>query len=315
MMVVEPHASTRTVRYTQGTGKAHASYLGAEKFKEVLEAGSNGQISVEIYPDGQFADEANSIQLMRSGALEFGNFSSSLVASALKVPELQAWSLPFLYDDAQSAYRAWASDVAKDSYAALEKSGIKWLGCFDQGFRQLSTSQAVNKVEDLQGLKVRTPNGEVYVNTWKALGAVPGPMAFGELYSALQTGAMDATELPIQVVASGKFYEVQKSVALINYLNDPNCISVSTKFFESLSPELQKAVEDAADAAVKAQHDASVESFETSLKEVTDAGLTVTTPDLEPFRDAVASVYESFYASTGDDGRKLVESIRQAAKE
>jgi tripartite ATP-independent transporter DctP family solute receptor len=291
------------------TSEAHPYYPGAVKFKEVVEAESKGQILVQVFANAQIGDEAAGLQLLRSGTLQFAQQSSSLASSASNELKLQAWSLPFLYPDAEAAYRAWDSDLAVKSYAALEKSGFKCLTRWDAGFRQLSTNRPVNSVNDVRGLKVRTPDGAMYVSTWKALGAVPTPMAFTELYTALQTGVVDGTELPVQVFSSSKFYEVQKSYAVINYMNDPICFSVSLKFFNGLSPELQQAVMKAAQASAVANRQAARASFEKALEQVKGAGVKITRPDTEPFRKAVAPIYEEFYKKIGDEARAIVNGI------
>jgi TRAP-type transport system periplasmic protein len=169
-------------------------------------------------------------------------------------------------------------------------------------------------VEDVRGLKVRTPNGTIYIDTWKALGAVPTPMAFTELYTALQTGVVDATELPLQTFQAAKFAEVQKNVAVLNYMNDPICFSVSNKFFTGLRPELQQAVAKALKDATGVERDAVTSSFKSSADAVKAAGVKFSEPDTEPFRKAVAPVYESYFKTNGEEGRKLVDTISAVAK-
>lgn len=303
-----------STRLSIATNEAHPYYPGAVKFKEVLEAESKGQIKVQIFANASAGDEAASLQLIRSGGLQFSQHSSSLSSSASNEPLLQGWSLPFLYPNAEAAHRAWDSALADKSYAAYEKSGFKCLVRWDAGFRQLSSSRPVNAVADLRNLKVRTPDGAVYIGTWKALGATPTPMAYTELYTALQTGVVEGTELPVQVFLSGKFTEVQKNFAVINYMNDPICFSVSLRFFNSLSPALREAVMKAAKASAIAERLAATESFERSLAQVRKLGVAVTQPDTEPFRKAIASIYEDFYKRNGEEGRALLTGIMAAAK-
>ena len=296
------------------TGETHPYYPGAVKFKEALETESRGQILVQVFANAQIGDEAAGFQLLRSGTLQFAQQSSSLASSASNELKLQAWSLPFLYPDADAAYHAWDSELAVKSYAALEKSGVKCLARWDAGFRQLSANRPVSSMSDVRGLKIRTPDGAIYVSTWKALGAVPTPMAFTELYTALQTGVVDGTELPVQVFASSKFDEVQKNYAIINYMNDPICFSVSLKFFNGLSPELQQAVMKAAQASATANRQAARASFDKAIEQVKASGVKITRPDTEPFRKAVAPVYEDFYKKVGEDARGIVNAIIQLTK-
>lgn len=301
-------------RLSIATTDPHPLFAGAMRFKEALEQASGGKILVQVFPAAQAGDEAASLQLIRSGGLQFASHSSSLSSSASNEPVLQGWSLPFLYPDSDAAYRAWDSDLAAKSFAAYEKHGFKCMERWDNGFRQLSTNKPINSVEDVRGLKLRTPDGAIYISTWKALGAVPTPMAFTELYTALQTGVVEGTELPIQVIDSSKFYEVQKNFAEVNYMNDPACFSVSLQFYRSLSPELRAAVDKAAKEASVANRQRAREGFEKALSKVTSAGMKVTKPSADAFRAATASVYDDFYKKTGAEGRTLVDGILAITK-
>ena len=301
-------------RLSIATNEAHPYYPGAVRFKEVLEAETSGKIQVQIFPNAQAGDEAASLQLIRSGGLQFAEHSSSLASSASNEPLLQAWSLPFLYPDAEAAYHAWDSDLADKSYAAFEKHGFKCLVRWDAGFRQLSSNRPVNSVGDVRGLKLRTPDGAIYISTWQALGAVPTPMAFSELYTALQTGVVDGTELPVQVFDASKFYEVQKNFAVVNYMNDPICFSVSLQFFKSLSPDQRQAVLKAADASAMAEREAARAGFENSIQQVASVKVEITRPQTDQFRKAVAPVYDGFYQKAGEEGRTLVEEILALTK-
>jgi len=301
-------------RFSIATSDPHPLYAGAVRFKEALEAASGGKILVQVFPSAQAGDEAASLQLIRAGGLQFATHSSSLASSASNEPALQGWSLPFLYRDSDTAYRAWDSDLAYKSFAAYEKHGFKCMERFDNGFRQLSTNRPINAVEDVRGLKLRTPDGAIYISTWRALGAVPTPMAFSELYTALQTGVVEGTELPVQVLDTSKFYEVQKHFAEVNYMNDPACVSVSMLFYRSLSPELRAAVDKAAKEAAIANRQRARDGFEKALAKVTAAGMKTTKPDAAAFRAATASVYDDYYKKTGAEGRALVEGILALAK-
>ena len=307
-------ADTIKTRLSIATGEGHPFLPGALKFKEALEAASGGRIQVQVFPNAQAGDEAASLQLVRSGALQFAEHSSSLASSASNEPMLQGWSLPFLYPDADAAYRAWDSEFADKSYAAFEKHGFRCLVRWDAGFRQLSSGRPVNGVDDVKGLKLRTPNGAIYIATWKALGAVPTPMAYTELYTGLQTGVVEGTELPVQAFESSKFFEVQKHFATLNYMNDPICFSVSLSFFRSLDAELQAAVMTAARASAEAERAAARQGYDVAVAKVTAAGVQFTHPDTDAFRQAVAPVYEDYYQQAGPAGRELVQGILALTK-
>lgn len=309
MSAEDAKAQAMQTRYSQSTSESHPYFAGAKKFKEVLEAETDGRITVDLYASATVADEGASLQLLRSGALEFAQHSSSLAASTFNVPHLMAWTMPFLYPDAEATYRAWDSELFTESFGVFDRFGFKCLVLWDAGSRQLSSNRAVEKVADVSGLKIRTPNSPVYIDIWNALGGVPAPMAFAELYTGLQTGVVDGTELPVQLIFSDKFHEVQSHQAIINYMNDPICFSVSKVFYDRLTPDLQAAVVKAAMESAVAQRATVQEGFQAAIDGIAEQGMTVTYPDTSEFREAVLPVYESFYSQAGDEGRALVESI------
>jgi len=317
LLAAQPAAAQEPIktRFSIATNEAHPLYAGAARFKEALEAATGGKMLVQIFPSAQAGDEAASLQLIRSGGLQFASHSSSLASSASNEPVLQGWALPFLYPTSDAAYRAWDSELAHKSFAAYEKHGFKCLERWDNGFRQLSTNKPINGVEDVRGLKLRTPDGAIYIATWKALGAVPTPMAFTELYTALQTGVVEGTELPVQVLDSSKFYEVQKNFAEVNYMNDPACFSVSLQFYRSLTPELRAAVDKAAKESAIANRKAARDGFDKALAKVTSSGMKATKPNIEPFRAATASVYDDYFKKNGAEGRAVVEGILALTKQ
>ncbi len=292
-----------------GANEEHVFYFGAQKFKEALERETGGRMVVEIFPNASLADEAGNVQLMRTGALQFSTHSSSLAASALNQPVLQGWTLPFLYPNEEKAYLAWDSDVARNAYAAFESSGISCLERWDAGFRQISANRAIESIEDLRGLKIRTPDGGVYIDAVQALGADATPLAFNEIYTSLQTGVIDGTELPAQAIFAMNFHEVQTSLAIVNYLNEPICFSASTQFLNSLEPDLRAAVDVAAKEAAAAEREDAQRRLQIALDGMEAAGITFTYPDAAQFREAVKPVYEKYYESAGDAGRQMIEEV------
>jgi tripartite ATP-independent transporter DctP family solute receptor len=307
-----PVAAASTVRVSLSASTDHPYNVGAVKFKEVLERESKGEIKVQIFNNSQLGDESASLEAVRTGSLEFAEHLTSLAASAYGEPQVGAWALPFLYPNSESAWKAWDSPAAVRSYAAFDKKGFKCIARWDAGFRELSSSKPVNSLADVKGLRLRTPAGKIYIDTWKALGAAPVPMAITELYTALQTGVVSGTELPLQAILSYKYYEVQKSDAMLNYIDDPICFSVSAKYYDSLSRDLQKAVMDAAAASSGAERQAAATQAGAAVARIKQLGMTVTQPDLTEFRKAVAPVYDDFYKANGPDSRALVQQIQRS---
>ena len=303
----------REVRLAILTGEGHPYMAGATAFEESVEDLTGGSLDVQLFADAQLGGEADYLELVRTGGLEFGEFVMAIPASTLNEPLLATLGLPFLYSDAQSMHRAWESDAVQEALQVFpEKHGFQCIGLWDTGFRQLTSNKPIESPSDLQGLNIRVPEGELYVSTWEALGATPTAMAIPELYSALETGIVDATDIPFVAIDSLKYYEVQSHGAETNYMDDPVCFAASTQFLDSLSDSEREAVLEAGQVSSQAAQQAAIDSAEASIQKLEDQGMTFTQPDVEAMREAIAPVYEDFYAQAGDEARSLVEAIRAA---
>jgi tripartite ATP-independent transporter DctP family solute receptor len=292
----------------------HPYYVGLLDFKKRVEADSGGRLKVNIIHDPNLPPDAATLEQIRSGGYHLGLVALSAWVSYTKERLLLAWSLPFLYKDTDAAYRAWDSDAADASFSRYEKYGVKCIARWDGGFRSLSANKAVYSLADIKGLKIRVPQSHVYLDTWKALTAEPVTIgSSAEVYAALMTGVANATDFPVLYLVSAKLYEVQKYAIVINYLNDPICVTLSDDFYRKLPPDLQKLVQDAARAAAKAERADVIRRDDQALETLRSKGVTIITPNLAPFRDAVKPVYQSYIAEHGNPGLYLLESIHRAS--
>jgi len=268
--------------------------MGAEKFAELVTKKTNGQVEIQIYPNSQLGADRDLIEGQKMGTIEFALPGTSIFSQY--EASIAVFGLPFLFKDRAEVYKVLDGPVGQELYGVSEKQNIKVLALFESGFRQLGTTRkAVNSIADLKGLKIRVPQGDLYVKTWKALGVNPTPMAWNELFTALQTGVVDGEEAPLTIFASSGFGEVVKNFAYINYLYDPVMLTVSNKFWTQLTPELQKAIEEAAVEARDYQRK-QVQELEKVTEDDLKAKQAVkfTNPDLTPFQDAMKSVYEGY---------------------
>lgn len=301
----------RQIRLAILTGEGHPYMAGATAFEESVEELTGGSLDVQIFADAQLGGEADYLELVRTGGLELGEFVMAIPASTLNEPLLATLGLPFLYSDAASMHRAWESDAVQEALQVFpEEHGFQCIGLWDTGFRQLTSNKPIESLDDLQGLNIRVPEGELYVSTWETLGATPTAMAIPELYSALETGIVDATDIPFVAIDSLKYFEVQSHGAETNYMDDPVCFAASTQFLDSLSDDERAAVLEAGRESTEAAQQAAIDSAEASIQKLKEQGMTFTQPDIDAMREAVAPVYEKFYAETGDEARALVEAIR-----
>jgi tripartite ATP-independent transporter DctP family solute receptor len=228
-------------------------------------------------------------------ALEFNTGAASVLAQF--APGVDVFGMPFLFEDKAQAYKILDSLVAEDIFRVTEEQNIKVLASWENGFRQVGTiKKPVYKLEDLRGLKIRTAPGDIFIDTWACLKAAATPIAWNEVFTALQTGVVDGQEVPLGPFYTGGFGEVVKYYSFINYMYDPFSLTVSMGFWNSLLPELQEAVQKAANESRDAQRAYTAKLEEEAMTVLVEKdGMTfITIEDLKPFQDAVRPVLENY---------------------
>lgn len=220
------HASAPT-----STGHKALEFLDKE-----LREKTGGRIGLEIFPSGQLGGEREAIENIQFGNIDLTFVSSAPVASF--APAFFAFDVPFLFDNREQAYAALDGEIGKEILGTLESSGIVGLGYWENGFRQLTTAKKeVHSPEDLAGVKMRTMENEIHIASWRAIGANPAPLAFNELFTALQQGTFDAQEGPINLFYDMKFNEVQNFIIKTNHIYSPWPLLANPAKLASLSAE------------------------------------------------------------------------------
>jgi tripartite ATP-independent transporter DctP family solute receptor len=232
------------VKITHPDSPAAPDNLAFLYFKKLLEERSNGQFKVSVHPSSMLGTQREGLEAAQIGGIEIALSSSGIATSF--VPELALLDLPFLFNGFEEARTAVDSPgitkLLSDSFA---KKGMKFLGFYENGFRNITNNKRpIWKLSDLKGLKIRTMEAPMHMLNFKALGASPTPMAFGELYTSLQQGVVDGQENPFVVIDLDKLYEVQKYTSVTNHIYDAMVVVASKKWFDSLPSDLQKMVED-----------------------------------------------------------------------
>ena len=201
------------------------------------------------------------------------------------------FGLPFLIRDRAHAYKVLDGPVGKDLEAKLEAQGFHTLGWWELGFRNMTTkNKVVRTPEDLKGLKMRVQEAKVWLGFMRALGAIPTPIPFGELYSALQQGVVDGQENPIVTITSMKFYEVQKQVGLTEHTYTSLPVLASKKWWDTLTPAQRKIIEDSVRASVVEQRQAVAAQVDEGVKFLKGQGVTITEVDKAKFQEATRDV-------------------------
>ncbi len=268
----------------------HAKMLPV--FKQELDRLAPGQFDVEIHLNGTLFKQGTEPAAMQRGNLEMAMISAFDISK--QIPEWSIFTAGYLLRDPQHQTKVFESDIGQEMYRLVEdKMGIKILSVGYLGTRQLNlrTEKEVKTPADLAGVKLRMPGSDTWLFLGKALGANPLPVAFGEIYTALQTGAIDAQDNPLPTVRAAKFYEVTKQVVLTDHLVDAIFLSLAGSTWKKLDDKQKTAVTSAAQAAVRFNNENRVKE-EAELSDFFKAqGLKVYKPDVEAFRTQVQKTY------------------------
>jgi tripartite ATP-independent transporter DctP family solute receptor len=291
-----------------GAAPGNPRTIAADAFAKEVSDKTDGRITVQVQGSEQLGSDTQMLQSVKAGTLDLSANSQGPLSAS--VPEAALIGLPFLFEDSQKAYNVLDGPVGDQLAALAEKQGFKVLAWWDNGIRELTDNKRpINSPKDVAGLKIRTPDDPMTVDIFKALGANPTPLAFGELYLALRQGTVDGQENPLTNIASAKLNEVQKYLALTGHKYESTPFVISMKTWDSLSPEDQKVVQEAADNARDQQRQLMQKQDEELRSELAKT-MKITTPDKEPFREATASVYDKWAKKYPD----LVKALQDAVK-
>ena len=298
-------AAPKVIKFSHVGTQDQARNIAALKFKERVEAISNGDIQVEVYYGGQLGGDRdaiegvrlNTIQMTVAGAGIFANFE----------PKMGITALPFLFSNFEEAWAFNDSNLNREVSDLLIPKGIRVLSFWENGFRCLTNSKReVKTPTDMEGLKIRTPENPIILATIKAIGASPSPLPWTEVYMALQQKAFDGQENPIPVIYVTKVYEVQKYLSVTNHVYEPMPLVISEIFWQSLSNIQQNIVKAAAFEALVLDRQLLKEQTENGIDKLKEAGMIVTFPDLAKFREAVKNVPDQF---ADIFGKELIEKV------
>lgn len=297
--------------WTTADGAQDPYATGARAFKERVEAGSNGRIEVQLFPNRQLGDEKPMLEGMRLGTVDAGVITNAVVAQI--EPAFQLNDLPFLYENEAQAQRVLDGPVGQKLAAKLEAKGIKLLGWMEGGFRNMINNvRPVEKPEDVKGVKYRVMQNPVFIGMFSSLGGNAVPMAWGETFTAVQQGAIDGLEIPLAVIEQNKYFEVTKYLSITNHTYSAIPLLMAKRAFDKLPDDLKKVVIDSGKAATKAQREAAGAAAKDVVGKLEKAGMKVNrVTDFKPFRASVESVYETFKASIGPDLMQEAAAAKQ----
>lgn len=286
----------------------------AASFKQLVEEKSGGKITVTNYDNNQLGSETEVME-----GVQTGNITMTIVATSPQVtfiPELAVFDLPNALTDLDAAYTVLNSgEFASNISAAYEKAGFRLLGITPTAFRQMSSNQPVNKLEDFKGIRMRTLENKYHMAYWEALGASPTPVAFTELYMGLQQGLVDAQENPLNSIISTKLYEQQKYIIKTSHIMFIYCYVMNGAFFDNLPAEYQEFLQAAMSevtSQVLVQSKADEEEAEEFLKENGLEIIEVSDELHNQMVEAAQSVYQMVREDVGDE---LVDALLDGMQE
>lgn len=281
-----------------------------ENFKTYVEEQSGGAVTVDIYAAEQLGSNAEMAEMIEMGSLDAMMMPQGQEASF--APKINTLGLPFLFSDYDSVYKVLDSEIGDELVADLESHNMIQLAYWENGLRQTTNSKrAINGPDDFKGLKIRTPEDAMTISIFTALGASPSPLAFSELYLALQQGTFDGQENPVSNIYANNFQDVQKYLAMTNHKYECKNMIFSLTSWNKYPEDVQNLLKEAAKTYGDEHRKAIADSQDQMLKELQDAGMEVTTPDTAALQAATESVYTDFYAQN-DWAEDLVKRIRAA---
>ncbi|MFI5444851.1 TRAP transporter substrate-binding protein [Polaromonas sp. UC242_47] len=254
----------RTIKFTNGVNEDHPVGVGVKKMQEVLAAKTGGKIKINAFWGGAAGGDLPATQALRAGTQEMVCTSSSPLVGIVK--ELGAFDLPFLFANEKEADAVLDGPAGAYFNKKLADAGLINLAYWENGFRNLTNSKRpVAKAEDFEGVKVRVMQNNIFLDTFKTLGTNAVPMAFGEVFTALETKTIDGQENPFVTIETSKFSEVQKYLSVTRHAYTPFLVLYSKKLWDQLNPQEQAVLREAALEGQKVQRAANRALNEKSL--------------------------------------------------
>lgn len=288
----------------------HPYQKAAEMFAQEVSEKTDGMVEIQIFPADGLGKQQELVEGAQLGTVDMV-LTSDVLLSGFE-PKLGALNLPFLFEDYDHVQKALYGEAGDELSAALLEKNLKVIGWWENGFRHISNSKRIiENPADLEGLKIRTPSGTVFVDAFNMLGASATPMSFGELYSALQLGTVDGQENPTTHVLTQKFYEVQDFLSLTYHIHVSEPLIMSKAAYDKLPAEYQTILLDAGKVASEWSFKTAQETEASEIEQIKETGMTVTVPNVEAFKEATQVVYDKY---EGQFGKDFIEKLRNSGK-
>ena len=299
-------ARAAEIRYAIWAKPGEAQYAGAEEFKRIVEEKTKHRVT--IFGGDQLGKPSEVFTQMALGTTQI------LASGYPGLKEIEYLALPYLMKGMKNYQAVLKTDFAGEwNKKLINERKVRILGFMPRSPREISADRPINSIEDLAGLKLRAPERDYYVKSLSALGANPTPMAFAEVYTALQTGVIDGQENPIETICAQKFHEVQKGVAMVDYIVKPAYVTISAPFWDSLSKTDRAVLVEANNASTAIVEDLLPKQQENCLNIMRKAGVAITRPDKAAFIAATQPVRDELGVKVW--GKEIYERIKKIGAE
>ena len=306
-VIATSEAAERTIKYAHLFSPEHSINKAALRFAADVAKLTKGRIKVTVHPSETLGTERQLAEGLSLGTIDL----SPITANVLQAfePSAGITALPYLIRDFDHAFKVEDGPVGKEiERRVLAKIGARTIGYYSTGFRNLVTVKSpVRSLADFKGLKVRVPESPIMVATFKALGANPTPIPWGELYTSLQTNVVDAAEAPPAALDSIKVFEVVKFLTRTNHMYTGQFLLINEKLWQKLSADDQKAISQAAKASTDWQRQVAEKNQVKIVNDVEKRGIKVFPIDTKPLQKMVTPLYKDFGKSIG--GMELIEQV------
>jgi tripartite ATP-independent transporter DctP family solute receptor len=285
----------QVIKLGHGLSPTHPVHLAMEFLAQRLDEKSDGRVRIDIYPSEQLGSERECLELLQIGSLGMTKVSCSVIESF--VPAMSILSLPYLFRDEEHRFKVLEGEIGRRLLLEGEKYWLLGLCYYDAGSRSFYTKkEPILSPSGLKGLKIRTQESPTSIKMIQAFGGSPTPIAWGELYSALQQGVVDGAENNPPSFHLSRHYEICKFYSLDEHTGVPDILIISTHVWDEMTPEIREMLKDAADESAQYQKKLWRLATKRALEEVEKSGVKIYNPDKKLFRDEVGSIYDEYRA-------------------
>ena len=284
----------------------HPVHKGMVYMAELVREKSSGRMEVQIYPNEQLGTEKECIEALQLGYMAITKTSSAAMEGF--VPEMRIFGIPYLFRDSEHFWKVLKGPIGKELLLAGQSQELRGLCYYDAGARSFYAKKEINSPADLKGLKGRVQNSVMSMKMVSAMGGSPTPIPWGELYTSLEQGVIDAAENNPPSFRTSRHYEICKYYIMDEHTMLPDILVISPRVWMGLTPEFQQILQEAVDESVEYQRKIWAEAEKEDMQKVQDEGVTIIHPDKQPFRQSVKSVWDEF---AGTDIGRLIERIQE----